>query len=146
MYKIISTCITNRIKKTLDVLIKDNQTGFIPGRCITENVRLVYDIIFETKLQNKKGLLILIDFEKAFDTVSKNFIMKTLKRFGFGNNMLKWVTILISNASSCVIQNGHLSSLFENEGGCRQGDPISPYLFLFVAEVLRTMISDNVNV
>ncbi len=143
LYKIISTCITNRIKKTLNYLIDENQTGFIPGRCISENIRLLYDTMFETKKQNKNGLLILIDLEKAFDTVSKEFIMLVLDKFGFGPNMQKWVNILISNSSSCIIQNGHLSSFFDYERGCRQGGPISPYLFLFVAEILGIMIRRN---
>ena len=56
---------------------------------------------------------------------------------------MKWVNILMQNATSCVSQNGHLSSFFPNERGCRQGDPISPYLFIFVAEILGTMIRDN---
>ena len=143
LYKIISSCIANRLKLALPYLIHSNQTGFISGRCISDNIRLLYDIIFETKLRQECGLLVLIDFEKAFDTVSKTFIVKVLRKFQFGENMIKWIQILINNNQSCVYQNGHLSPFFNNERGCRQGDPMSPYLFLLVAEILGIMIRDN---
>lgn len=130
----------------MGTLIHENQTGFIPGRCISENIRILYDIIFETKRLNKQGLLLLIDFEKAFDTVSKQFIIQVMERFGFGPNIIKWVNILTSNTSASVVQNGHLSSFFMLDRGCRQGDPVSPYLFLFVVEILGIMIRDNPNI
>ena len=128
----------------MDTVVHENQTGFIPGRSLADNIRLMYDILFETKSKNKKGMLLSIDFEKAFDSVSKKFILKVMERFGFGPKMIKWVKILISNATSCVVQNGHFISSFSDKGrGCRQGDPVSPYLFLLVAEILATMIRDN---
>ena len=66
-----------------------------------------------------------------------------MKKFGFGPNMLKWINILTSNTSASVIQNGHMSSVFMLERGCRQGDPVSPYLFLFAVEILGIMIRNN---
>ena len=70
IYKLASAVIANRLKKVLDSLINENQNGFIAGRFLGENVRLIYDILFESKKQNLPGLLLSIDFEKAFDTVS----------------------------------------------------------------------------
>ena len=146
LYKIISACIAKRIKSTLDSLIHENQTGFIPGRSLADNIRLLYDLIYETKAKNQKGMLLSIDFEKAFDTVSKSFTLLVFKRFGFGPNIIKWISILTGNSTSCVIQNGNLSTFFPNGRGCRQGDPVSPYLFLFVAEILAVMIRNNKNI
>ena len=71
-------------KKVLDKLINTDQTGFIEDRCIGENTRLVYDLMQFTEEQNIPGLLLLIDFEKAFDSVSWSFINKVLKFFNFG--------------------------------------------------------------
>ena len=85
IYKLASAIISNRLKKVLDNIINENQKGFIAGRFLGENVRLIYDVLFESKKQNLPGLLLSIDFEKAFDTVSWKFIMKVLACFNFGN-------------------------------------------------------------
>jgi hypothetical protein len=77
-YKLMSSCIAERIKSVLDNIIHDDQKGFITGRFIGENIRLLHDIICETQKQNIAGMLLLIDFEKAFDTVSWDFITKSL--------------------------------------------------------------------
>lgn len=77
-YKIASGCIANRIKRILPDIIHSDQTGFVSGRCISENTRLLYDVIHYTEKRNVSGLLLLIDFEKAFDSVSWSFIKKTL--------------------------------------------------------------------
>ena len=77
-YKLASAVISNRFKTVLDKVIHENQKGFIAGRFLGENVRLIYDVLFESKKQNIPGLLLSIDFEKAFDTVSWKFISKVL--------------------------------------------------------------------
>ena len=74
VYKMASAVIANQLKSTLDELIHENQKGFISGRFIGENIRLIYDVLFETKNRNLQGLILSIDFEKAFDTVSWKFI------------------------------------------------------------------------
>ena len=91
VYKLASGVIANRLKKVLDSLINENQKGFIAGRFLGENVRLIYDILFESKKQNLPGLLLSIDFEKAFDTVSWSFISDVLDYFNFGNSIKTWV-------------------------------------------------------
>ena len=84
VYKIGSGSIANRLKSTLDKLISKEQTGFIPGRYIGENIRLIYDLLQYTEENQIPGLLLFIDFEKAFDSVSWKFIQKVLKFFNFG--------------------------------------------------------------
>ena len=73
MYKIASGCIAERIKLFLDKLIHKDQTGFIKGRFTGENIRLIYGIMHYTESNDVPGLLMLFDFEKAFDTVSWKF-------------------------------------------------------------------------
>ncbi|WP_419612846.1 reverse transcriptase domain-containing protein, partial [Thiolapillus sp.] len=126
-YKIASGCIANRIKRILPDIIHSDQTGFVSGRCISENTRLLYDVIHYTEKRNVSGLLLLIDFEKAFDSVSWSFIKKTLNFFKFGPDIKKWIDIFYKNTKSCVIVNGQVSTWFSIERGCRQGDPLSPY-------------------
>ena len=84
LYKIISGCVSFRIRKVLDYLISDTQSGFIKGRYIGENTRFIFDLLSYTEFKNIPGLLVLIDFEKAFDSMSWSFIYQVLKYFGFG--------------------------------------------------------------
>ena len=109
IYKIASGVISKRFKTVLNTLISEDQTGFISGRYIGENTRLIYDIMHYTEHNNIPGLLMLIDFEKAFDTISWNFIQKTLKIFNFGNSIQKWVRLFQNNIYSTVNQGGNFS-------------------------------------
>ena len=76
LYKLGSSCIAERMKSVLPNIIHNDQKGFVSGRFIGENLRLIYDIMFEAKVQNIPGLILLIDFEKAFDSVSWRFKKK----------------------------------------------------------------------
>lgn len=91
LYKLVSGCISYRIKSTLDYIISDTQTGFLKGRYIGENTRIIYDLMSIIENENIPGLLVLIDFEKAFYSVSWSFIYKALEYFGFGNNIINWI-------------------------------------------------------
>ena len=93
IYKLTSSVIANRLKTVLNRIINEDQKGFISGRFIGENIRLIYDILFETKEQNIPGLLLSIDFHQAFDSVSWKFISKTLDYFNFGPSFKKWINI-----------------------------------------------------
>ena len=91
-------------------------------------------------------MILLVDFEKAFDSISWKFMFKTLNFFNFGPDLIKWISVLYNKAKLCVIQNGVFSQFFEIGRGCRQGDPISPYLFNLFVEILGHMIRQNKNI
>jgi hypothetical protein len=146
IYKIGSGCIANRIKIFLDKLINTDQTGFIKGRFIGENVRLIYDIMQYTEENNISGLLLLIDFEKAFDSLSWVFVDKTLSLFNFGEDIKRWFNIFYKDGISAICQNGFLSKFFSIQRGCRQGDPLSCYIFILCAEILSQKIRSNNNI
>ena len=113
-----SAIIANRIKTVLEKLISEEQKGFISGRFIGENVRTIYDILFETKRQEISGLILSTDFEEAFDTVSWTFIHKVLKFCNFGPSIISWIRHFQNGSESCIIQNGFMSDFLKLRG-CR---------------------------
>ena len=104
IYKINSASIASRLKPHLDYLIPKTQTGFLTGRYMGENARLVYDILHETEKKKIPGLLILIDFEKAFNSVSWNFLYRTLNLFNFQESFIRWIHTFNTNVKAYVIQ------------------------------------------
>ena len=89
-YKIATKAIANRLKIHLHKLINNDQTGFLKGRFIGENIRLIDSVINYTAVKKIPGLLLFLDFEKAFDTLELPFIQKTLISFGFGPSIVQW--------------------------------------------------------
>jgi len=145
-YKLASSCIANRLKKVLSHLISPDQSGFLAGKFIGENIRQVYDIMNYTDLQNIPGLLLLVDFEKAFDSVCHNFIFKTLDMFNFGESFKRWIRVFYNDTQSTVLVNGHMTPFFYIKSGCRQGDGLSPYIFLLCSQILNIAINSNTGI
>ena len=145
VYKIASSALASRLRMVLNKIISDTQSGFMTGRFIGENTRLIYDLMHYTQNENIPGLLMLIDFQKAFDSVSWKFLYSALTLFGFKENFCKWIRILNTNVKAAILQCGVLSDFFDIERGCRQGDPISPYLFIICAQIMFLLIKNEKN-
>ena len=130
--KIISKVIANRLKKVLHKIIASNQTAYVKNRFIGEGGRLLSDILETSDKLNIGGFLVTIDFQKAFDSLSHNFVIESCRKFGFPKYMLEWIETLLNNQESCVINGGATTKYFKLERGARQGDPWSPLApFLF---------------
>ena len=145
-YKILTKTLSNRVKLVLPHIININQTGYVEGRKLCYSVRLVQDIMEYTKIKNTSGILLQIDFEKAFDSIEWNFLIKALEKFNFGESFIKWVKVIYTNISSCIINNGICTPYFKVSRSVRQGDPLSGYLFIIALELLAQKIRESPNV
>ena len=142
-YKIMAKALALRLKEVIENLVSSDQKGYIKGRYIGENIRTVADTIHYLKDKKMEALILLIDFEKAFDSISWDFMDKTLNKFNFGTEFRKWIKVLYCNSESAVLNNGYFTRFFKLERGVRQGCPLSAYLFLLVVELLACEIRCN---
>ena len=145
-YKILAKVLAMRLQKVISVLVDPDQVGYIKDRYIGENIRTIEDLMHYTSLRKVPGILALVDFEKAFDTIEWSFLFETLAKFNFGQNFIKWIKLLYTNISSYVSNNGYISNFFTLSIGIRQGCPISALLFILVAEILAISIRTDINI
>ena len=144
-YKLLSKVLAKRMELLLPKLIHTDQTGFINGRYIGQNIRLLCDIMELLDTKKSQGIFLFVDFDKAFDTLEWSFILKTLEAFNFGDNFKKWVSVLYNNVQSSVMNGGFMTNYFEISRGVRQGCPLSPSLFVLSVELLALKIRQNPN-
>lgn len=109
MWKILSK-FAQRLKATLPFRISPNQSAYVDGRFISEGGRLISDLLERSDKLKLDSLLAAIDNQKAFDFVSRSFLISALGRYGFGNRFVKWMKILLKNQGSCVINGGNILS------------------------------------
>ena len=145
-YKILTKVLAQRLQIVLKQINNPDQVGYITDQFMGENIRTTPDILTYCNLTDKSTLITLIDFEKAFDTVSWSFLFKSLKAFNFGDSFIKWIKIIYSNIQSCVTNNGKSSNCFQLERGTRQGCCLSALLFIMVVELLATSIRTASNI
>ncbi len=141
-YKLITSVFANRLRKGLNNIISEYHTGFLKDRHITNNTRLVLDLLDYAENVEDGAIILFFIFFKAFDTVEHKFLFKTIALFGFGNNFLNIVKMFYTDISS-VIFNTSTTKRFNINRGVRQGCPISPFLFLLVVELLSIGIVNN---
>ena len=142
-YKILTKTIARRIEPILPNIIHSDQSGFIKGRYIGQNVRLLCDIMEYSDTNKLPGILLFLDFKKAFDSIEWKFIDKSLELFNFCPRIRNWISTLYSNVESGVINAGFMTNYFKVSRGVRQGCPLSPFLFVIAAELLATKIRQS---
>ncbi len=142
-YKILAMIFAKKIKCVLNDIIDECQSGFMTDRLISNNIRLVLDILDYSDLIPDDSLLLFLDFYKAFDSIEFPFILKSLSSFGFGPNFINAIQILYNNANASIKLQHGTTHRFNVERGIRQGCPISPYLFLLPMQLLAIHIQNS---
>ena len=139
-YKIHAFVMANRLQVSIDDLVNKDQTAYVKGRYIGVNARLVLDIFEYCEHFDKEGVLLFLDFHKAFDSVEWSFIFKVLEKINFGESFIKWIKLMYTNPLFRVKNNGWLSKSCKMSKGIRQGCQDSALIFILVTEILSMKI------
>jgi hypothetical protein len=125
-FKIFGKLLASRLEKFCGRLIEQEQSAFIRGRYILESVVVAHEVVHSLHKTKTSGVIIKLDYEKAYDRVNLDSLFEILKLRGFSASWIGWIRMLVLGGSVSVTVNGEESSPFKYGKGLRQGDPLSP--------------------
>ncbi|GKA13747.1 RNA-directed DNA polymerase, eukaryota [Tanacetum coccineum] len=137
IYKVIAKILANRLVGVLGIIVNEVQSAFIVGRQILDGPFILNEVMQWCKIKKKQSLVFKVDFEKAYDSVRWDFLDDVLKKFGFGNKWCNWIQECLRSSRGSILVNGSPTEEFQFFKGLKQGDPLSPFLFILIMESLH---------
>ncbi|GJX70795.1 RNA-directed DNA polymerase, eukaryota [Tanacetum coccineum] len=145
LYKIIAKILANRLVMVLGDLVSEVQSTFIANRQILDDPFILNELIQWCKSKKKQTMIFKIDFEKAYDSVRRDYLDDVLEKFGFGSKWRGWIHNCLHSSKGLILVNGSPIDEFLLRRGLKQGDPLSLFLFILVMESLHLSFQNVVD-
>ena len=140
----LATVLANRLRLVIGSVVSDSQSVFVKGKQILDGILIANEVVNEARRLGKELLLFKVDFEKAYDSVDLKYLDAVMVQMNFPTLWRKWISECVGTATASVLVKGSSTDQFAIERGLRQGDPLSPFLFLLAAEGFNILMKEVV--
>jgi hypothetical protein len=145
LYKILAKLLANRLRQVIGSVISETQSAFVKNRQILNGILIANEVVDEARKNRKELMMFKVDFEKAYDSVDWGYLDLVMGKMCFPTLWQKWIKECVSTAKASVLVNGSPTEEFSLGRGLRQGDPLSPFLFLLAVEGLNVLMKAMVD-